>query len=373
MNRLGPDDKDFDEPSSLGNSVAREGYFRQVAHRRCVAGPRVISCMPRCRRSAWCEIRRDTLLKSPKLTRKHCKVDEAISMAPQFIGGRSTAVVVRVHGGTTNAMLSRHLAWAAEVAAKPPHGVPMSNPGLWVLADETFSEAGEIRRRVERLADAAGLKTQVFSIYSYTEEDMLMQFPSLEEIRASLPKVQAVQDCFRLPGPKSLAWCFHVESLLVWWLQLQWTDRPGFVWVVEDDAGLSGNLSQFVGAYREEHADLITHGLQAVENSWIWRDAASSNFLHLPRLERLRCAEHLHRFSSAFLDVLADFSQRGVTGWSEMSVPTLCKSAGLVCVPIRGEHLGHVFRFDGKVPATAWPDLFDNQQTKNRWWHALKW
>ena len=26
-----------------------------------------------------------------------------------------------------------------------------------------------------------------------------------------------VRDCFRLPGPKSLAWCFHVESLLLWW------------------------------------------------------------------------------------------------------------------------------------------------------------
>eukprot|EP00930_Biecheleria_cincta_P047195 TRINITY_DN32663_c0_g1_i1.p1 TRINITY_DN32663_c0_g1~~TRINITY_DN32663_c0_g1_i1.p1 ORF type:complete len:374 (+),score=65.80 TRINITY_DN32663_c0_g1_i1:239-1360(+) len=373
MNLLGPDDMDLDEPSSLGNMVARDRCVRQVARRRCVAGPRVLSCMPRCRRSAWCEIRRDTQHRSPKLTLDGCNFDDATSKTPDFTGGRSTAIVVRVHGGTTDAMFSRHLAWAAELFAESSPSLPISKPALCILVDETFSEAGEIQRRVERLADAAGINTQAFSIYPYTEEDMLMQFPSLEVIRASLPKSQAVQDCFRLPGPKSMAWCFHVESLLVWWLQLQRTDRPGFVWVIEDDAGLSGSLLQFVGAYREEHADLITHGLQAVEDSWIWRDAASSKFLCLPRLERLRCAEHLQRFSSALFDALAGFSQQEVTGWSEMSVPTLCKSAGLVCVPIRAEHVGRVFRFDGKVPAAVWPHLCENQQTKNRWWHALKW
>ncbi len=31
------------------------------------------------------------------------------------------------------------------------------------------------------------------------------------------PSLAEVRDCFTLPGPKSLAWCFHVESLLLWW------------------------------------------------------------------------------------------------------------------------------------------------------------
>lgn len=37
-----------------------------------------------------------------------------------------------------------------------------------------------------------------------------------------------VRDCFRLPGPKSLAWCFHVESLLLWWAQ---GGGPGDRWL----------------------------------------------------------------------------------------------------------------------------------------------
>lgn len=70
-----------------------------------------------------------------------------------------------------------------------------------------------------------------------------------------------VRDCFRLPCRKSLAWCFHIESILLWWRSLEarprYAPRPALlqrlsaeVWVIEDDAGYSGDLAAFLAAYQ---------------------------------------------------------------------------------------------------------------------------
>ncbi|CAJ1371996.1 unnamed protein product, partial [Effrenium voratum] len=277
------------------------------------------------------------------------------------------AVLVRVHGGTSQAMLRRHLAWAEEAReAERRLQAPVS---VWLLADETF--AGQsIQDRLRGIAGevGAGLAGGAPQVFSYREAEMVQRFPALEAIRAALPDRPEVRDCFRLPGLKSLAWCFHVESLLLWWAR-EGAPKPKYLWVLEDDVGYSGHLGHFLSAYQHEPADLVSHALQPAEPTWVWYTAASKAFDDLVQRPRLRCAEHVQRLSSRLMEALQNFARSGVSGWSEMSVPTLCQLAGLSYCPLKPEQVGQIFTFNGKVPEEAWPSICQNERTRNRWWH----
>ncbi|CAE7569864.1 cpr-5 [Symbiodinium sp. CCMP2592] len=285
---------------------------------------------------------------------------------------QGTAVVIRVHGGTSQAMLRRHLTWAKRLQAAEDGAIE-----TWILADETFLSPGvdAISRRISCMAAASGEAAR-FNVFPYKESDLTSMFPVLEDIRAALPDRQDVRDCFELPGPKSLAWAFHMESLLLWWRTALSGSKPKNVWVIEDDAAYSGDLLHFVKSYQTDESDLITHALRVAEPSWVWYHAGSAAFTQLlqsSRQSRLRCAEHLQRWSCRLLGALDIFAQRGIAAWSEMSVPTLARSASLIMASLHPEHVGAIFAFDGKVPEAAWPRLCQDSRTKDRWWHALKW
>mmetsp|Transcript_126958 Transcript_126958/g.353575 ORF Transcript_126958/g.353575 Transcript_126958/m.353575 type:complete len:341 (-) Transcript_126958:9-1031(-) len=287
--------------------------------------------------------------------------------------GGNVAIVVRVHNGTSEAMLRRHVEWASELACEAAQHND-EPPLLWFLVDETYG--GEYaRRRIYDFIHEAGLGMESIRCVPYTEAEMISKFPVLHKLREALPDTQNVRDCFVLPCQKSLAWCYHVEAILVWWVQVTTGSKePPFVWVIEDDAGYSGSISRFIRAYSDNNSDLLTHALQRVHKEWVWYNTASPAFLDLAHLtERLRCAEHVQRMSSRLLHILHQYSIQGVSGWSEMSVPTLCRMVRFKLGTLRSEHIGGVFAFDGKVPQALWPGICAEPSTQNRWWHALKW
>ncbi|CAK9056346.1 unnamed protein product [Durusdinium trenchii] len=309
------------------------------------------------RRAHWAQLRRRSVDARDEATSPASR-----SCAPHA-GGR-TVVVVRVSRGTTEQMLQRHLSWSHELAQRSPA------VELWILADETF-EGPSLRSRLQSAASFGGHEIP-FSVFGYDESQMTQAFPALLAIRDALPDRQEVWDCFQLPCRKSLAWCFHVESLLLWWRSIAASSKPKFVWVLEDDAGYSGCLADFVSAYQNESADLLCHGLQRADPRWVWYDAMSEAF-HRLKAERFRCVEHVQRFSAQLLSALEEYARQQVTGWSELSVPSLCRLAQLSVAPLRAEHIGQIFSYAGKVPEDAWPRICQDARTRGRWWHALKW
>ena len=43
-------------------------------------------------------------------------------------------------------------------------------------------------------------------------------------------------------------------------------------------------------------------------------------------------------------------SRHHISGWSEMSVPSLCRLASQKVATLKAEHVGHIFTYAGKVP-----------------------
>merc|ERR1711966_380935 len=87
----------------------------------------------------------------------------------------------------------------------------------------------------------------------YVEADMEAAFPVLALVRDALPRRKEVEDCFNLPHRKSLAWGCHTEAILLWWRSVSGTSKqPELVWIVEDDAAYSGEISEFLLSYSHE-------------------------------------------------------------------------------------------------------------------------
>ena len=238
-------------------------------------------------------------------------------------------------------------------------------------------------------------------VHTYTETMLCQQYPVLEgECR---PRADAGSKGHwwqwgnkasgegQEPAPASLAWGFHLEAVNLWVQQTR-KDLFEYVWVLEDDVGFSGDLcSDFCTSYVMDASDLLTGECfavfqplrtrsQALVSRWCWRATASDAFLSFVAPgERLKCAEHVQRFSRAFLDRLHELSigasgQPPVAAWSEMGAPTLCRHLGLKTGHLLSEHIGAPYSFNGRVAQEEWADLLlRRDHAKRRLYHALKW
>ena len=153
-----------------------------------------------------------------------------------------------------------------------------------------------------------------------------------------------------------------------------------FLWVLEDDVGATGDLiADVFAAYGDERADLLTARCANVTadwknangGPWMYADVASDAFLGaIPVEKRVRSAEHVQRFSRALLDELRRCSH--LTAWSEMGVPSLCEHFGLRRATLRPEHVGRVYCFDGRLSRDEWQRLREDEGSRGKLWHALK-
>ena len=87
---------------------------------------------------------------------------------------QGTWVVVRIHSGTTEAQLRRHVGWASSLG------------GLWLLSDETFGRPA-LAASEEVAAAGRGAVGVGAEVFGYNEQQMLEAFPVLEELRKALP------------------------------------------------------------------------------------------------------------------------------------------------------------------------------------------
>ena len=295
-----------------------------------------------------------------------------------------SAVLVRTHAPTP-ASIERILEWSRSAKAAG---------AMFAVSVDTTAPAG--RKAAFALLSQLGDEL----VHTYDGDELANVYPVLErECRArvqagSRRQWQRWGACPRegasTPPPPTLAWCFHTEAINLW-AQRHDTDAFEACWVLEDDVGFTGDLlNDFCLHYDEDSADLISLPTAAVfkqgrngrptlrDSEWCWAFTGSDAFLQeVPPIERVKCGEHVQRFSRRFLDELHHQSSwKGMTAWSEMASPSLCRYAGFHIAEIRPEHIGHTFSFAGRISRAQWSQLQgDDAEAANqaKLFHALKW
>jgi len=211
----------------------------------------------------------------------------------------------------------------------------------------------------------------------------------------------------------SIAWGFHMEAITLWWRQLGadgWAScggaKPMYVWILEDDVGYTSALSHLLEAYAASTADLITdepapstptHSVAVMVASaiagreadqvetnpvswegWCWHETCTDAFVALvPGEKRVKTKEHAQRFSSRFLDAIADQVESGCSSWSEMYAPSLCAVLpGFVTEPLKPSSMPSspdtMYNCTGRVSANDYAALCADPKTHGLLLHALK-
>jgi len=231
-----------------------------------------------------------------------------------------TAFIVRTWGAASASSAARLARWAMELEKYP-------DIDFWVSIDES------------RGPFLHSLPAQAL-VHRFTEHEMARTFGTLQEIH----------NIAYLYG-RSLGWCFHVESVLLWWARRRC--NYDHVWIVEHDVGFSGNISRLVMAHARDFAtDLIAPKAGGTPRplvdsvnppstwdspalpptSWYFYHVASERyltFLESRGLERLYCPEQVSRCSRRLLLVLKRCVESGLCAQSEQCVVTLCEAFGL--------------------------------------------
>ena len=149
------------------------------------------------------------------------------------------------------------------------------------------------------------------------------------------------------------------------------------VWVLEDDVGYAGGIRNLVEAYAAESGDLVADGPWAVHRGsgqFYWRRVATAPFLAaISPPARLFCRENAHRLSWRLIAAMDSLAGGGVTGWSEMAIPSLCLSLGFTFSAIRPRHIGSPFSWGGRVSQSEWEEVRTDRAQWGKLFHALKW
>lgn len=184
------------------------------------------------------------------------------------------------------------------------------------------------------------------NVFNYTSKAMEYAFPALRAVSSScVPQEQ------RLAKP----WVYHQESIALFYQRHG--QRYRRYWVFEDDVDFTGDMSDFVKAYRWDSADLLSqpHAVtgsvhEPVPQHWIWSTCSTPAFAAaVPPQSRRAAAEHVQRLSHRLLRSLNAASRQGLVAHSELSVPSLCIRSNLTWRPLHPQHIGDRYQFDTRM------------------------
>ena len=248
----------------------------------------------------------------------------------------------------------------------------------WVSFDMTFPTKG-VWRKIKKL------KLAGWGVHTYTEENMEDRFPEFKALRKKYENGWSRTDVsFKgwktIPrGPKSLAWGYHVEAILLF---LAHTKKDfSYVWIGEDDIGWSGNsISTLLNAYNQSKYDLIACAEKGKPLAFKvkrqvrcrWNDCHSDLFTekYTPR-DRFKMSEHLVRLSAKMLLKLEEKSSTGVIGWSEISIPTICQHENMSFHSMREDgYVSRRYHHTGTIDKPQWKSI--SAEKNHQLYHPLR-
>ena len=256
------------------------------------------------------------------------------------------------------------------------------------------------------LSSKEKLRDYNITFHTYTSRNMTSIYPILIEMLKRVPP-------YFFENSLSVAKGFHIESICLWWSWIQINSKLpkmvtyDFVWVLEDDIGITGgklrtgSLLEFVSLYDQKDwkkenerynydndcPDLITYGkyytatadYKSYKDSWVYHDTVSNTYASIiHEREQFYTQEHIQRFSARYINLLHHYTRvNKITAWSEqesISIITHLKPkwrVGFIA-------FGNIGRYEviSRISQENFEsiEIIENNSTNPiKLWHALKW
>jgi len=256
---------------------------------------------------------------------------------------------------------------------------------LWTLYDVTLKPPEEVSRILDGLKELQARLESPFSIFLYDREFLYRVFPTVSPQRLEAIDVNRY---------------VHDISILSWWRvcgQHNWGDNdrvdpteitPRNVWVVEADAGFSGNVTFFLDFYKDTSYDLISSTVGnvvkgesfvarlGVEGAFWLQSVRGDHYTSTFPAERFYAKnDFVNRFSSRLLYHLEAVVIANVIFFGEIFAPTVC--AGMYSNWCTYHSFnddgfgGEVLVWNGQISLESWEKYNQEPEHQNRWYHAV--
>lgn len=195
---------------------------------------------------------------------------------------------------------------------------------------------------------------------------------TLGEIKKKYPKLtEMVKRC---RGIRSILWITHTESIIMWYKKLK--QKYSYIWILEQDIGVTGNIYSIMSKYEDSDFDLITFGLTKKTYKWGWSVCVSNEY-HKYRNKNVgnstlyTCREYFQRWSNTLFTTFEKNLDLGMHAASEASIAETAIYSKLKVGSIPKENIGAAFC--GKsFNKSQWNKFSSNPSLQNKIFHPLK-
>jgi len=218
---------------------------------------------------------------------------------------------------------------------------------VWINLDETNSHNGThmLITQIKALKNRINLGKDV-KIHEYRTGQVVRMFPVVAEKDGLLGKAKrdvSLKAQMKKDGCKRLSagLALPLQALLAWNQHIVVQHKAyEYVWVLEDDVGVTGDLANITNAYASSKADLLTHGCGPCSATQPASFVSPAFEAYVPEKDRLCSFEFVQRFSARLLKELATCSLRHVASLGGHSACSLATKAGMHIESLRPEHVG---------------------------------
>lgn len=253
-------------------------------------------------------------------------------------------VVVRF-SSATESQIKRYFEWELSLP---------DNYDFWFIINPT-DETVEYRKK---------------NTYYITMKRIYQQYPNLTELR--LPNRCMKSD---IPDDKFYMWISHTESIMQWYHYTK--DKYDYVWILEQDLGVSGSLSVILDHYNESTSDFITYDVEEEKPNWPHFRCYSNKYMewrakYIDKDIMYSTREFIQRWSRNLFNTLDDQLRNGLHAISEASLIETTLFNNLTYELFDKKDIGYKFGWNKRVNKKEWESILKNPIHKNKLYHALK-
>lgn len=206
--------------------------------------------------------------------------------------------------------------------------------------------------------------------YYITMKRIYDTYPSIRELR--LPK-----HCINanIPDDKFYMWISHTESIMQWYHYTN--NKYDYVWILEQDLGVTGSLSTILDHYNESTSDFISFDVAEETPKFPHFHCYSNNYLewrlkYSDKNKGYSTREFIQRWSKNLFNKLDEELINGMHAISEMSVVETTVFNNLTYELLDSNQIGYKFGWNKRVGKGEWEKIRKKPKYNNQLFHALK-
>lgn len=262
-----------------------------------------------------------------------------------FESGSKYAVLVRINN-PTESQIKRYFEWELSLSDKYD---------FWFLINP-HSQHPVYRKK---------------HVYYITMSKIYHDYPNISDLRSPGHCIGGT-----LPDEHFYMWISHTESIIEWYHYTK--DKYDYVWILEQDLGVSGDLYKMLDKYSNYSSDFITYDVanetpETFPHFYCYTiQYLSWRLKHSNANKGYSTREFIQRWSRKLFNEINNELNKGMHAISETSVIETVIFNNLTYKLLYSNDIGYKFSWYDRISRNEWENILSKRENSDKFYHALK-